>query len=103
MAKVAPPSVSPTPKKEKLETKKGMPMSNLINESDKINVSLNNCSGTEERFPIAEQRLANQNIFDGSLSVFVEPPVGFDEEAEASYKVWQESLTYLEENAQKLP
>jgi hypothetical protein len=76
---------------------------NLINECVKRNVSLNNYSGAEEHFLAAERCLANQNIFGGSLSVFVEPPVGFDEEAEASYKVWQESLAYLQENAETMP
>jgi hypothetical protein len=30
-----------------------------------------------------------------------EPPVVFDEEAEAAYKVWQESLSYLVEDIER--
>jgi hypothetical protein len=69
-------------------------VSNLINESDRINVSLNNYSRTEEHSLTAEQRLVNQNSSEDGLSVLVEPPVEFDEEAEAAYKMWQE-MAYL--------
>ena len=65
-------------------------MSNLVNKSDRINVSLDNYSRTEEHSLTAEQRLVNQNSSKDRLSVFMEPPVEFDEEAEAAYKMWQE-------------
>jgi hypothetical protein len=73
-------------------------MFNLINESDKINVSLNGYSGSEEHFSTAEERLAEQRTSDGEPSTFLEPPVEFDSEAQAAYKVWQESLAYLQED-----
>ena len=73
-------------------------MLNLINECDKINVSLNTYSGAEERSPTSRQRLANQNTDDDDFSIFAEPPVRLDEEAEAAYKAWQESLAYLQEH-----
>jgi hypothetical protein len=47
-------------------------MLNLINESDKINVGLSNFSGAEEHFPTSK----------------------------AAYKVWQESLAYLQEHTE---
>ena len=78
-------------------------MFNLINESDKINVSLNSYSGAEEPFPTAKQHLANQNTDDDDFSIFAEPPVMFDEEAEAAYKVWQESLAYLQQHTETMP
>ena len=78
-------------------------MSNLINECDRLNVSLNSYSGSEEHFVTAEERLAAQNTSDGDPSTFLEPPVEFDNEAEASYKVWQESLGYLQRIAEKIP
>ena len=73
-------------------------MFNLINELDKINVNPNGYSGSEEHFSTAEERLAGQSTSDGEPSTFLEPPVEFDSEAEAAYKVWQESLAYLQEN-----
>jgi hypothetical protein len=76
-------------------------MSNLINESDKINCSLKHYRDAEELFSVAEHGLADQSTSDGGFSVFLEPLVGFDEEAEAAYKVWQESLTYLQRNVEK--
>ena len=65
-------------------------MSNLINEYDKISVSLDNYSRTEVHSLTAEGRLVNRNSSQDGLSVFVEPPVGFDEEAEVAYEAWQE-------------
>ena len=73
-------------------------MSNLMNECDKFNVNHNSYSGSEEHFSTAEERLAEQSISDGEPSTFLEPPVRLDEDAEAAYKVWQESLAYLQEN-----
>jgi hypothetical protein len=72
-------------------------MFNLINESDKINVSPNGYSGSEEHFSTVEERLAEQSTSDGEPSTFLGPPVEFDSEAQAAYKVWQESLAYLQE------
>ena len=45
-------------------------MFNLINESDKINVSLNGYSGSEEHFSTAEERLAEHRTSDGEPSTF---------------------------------
>jgi hypothetical protein len=67
-------------------------MFNLINESDKINVSLSNCSGAEEHFSTSKQCLANQNTDDGDFASF--------EVAEVSYKVWQESVALLQEHTE---
>lgn len=78
-------------------------MSILINEYDKINVSLNSYSGAEEHFVTAEQRLADQNTSDGDLSDFLDEPLVPDQEAEASYKVWQESLAYLQQHTETMP
>jgi hypothetical protein len=75
----------------------------IINESDKINVSLTTYSGAEERFPTSKQRLANQNTDEDYFSIFAEPPVMFDEETDAAYKVWQESLAYLQEHTETMP
>src|SRR5271163_3491615 len=87
MGKVAP-SFNPPPKKGEAQTEEGISMLNLINECDKINVSLNNYSGTKERLPTAEQRLPNQNADDDDFSIFAEPPVKFDSEAEAAYDAY---------------
>ena len=78
-------------------------MFNLIREYDKINVSLNTYSGAEEHFPTSKQRFADQNTDDDDFSIFAEPPVMFDEEAEAAYKLWQESLAYLQEHTETMP
>ena len=78
-------------------------MFNLINECDKINVNPNGYSGSEEHFSTAEERLAEQSTSDGEPSTFLEPPVEFDSEAEAAYKVWQESLAYLQEELEGMP
>jgi hypothetical protein len=35
---------------------------------------------------------------DGDLDCLWEPPVIFDRKADAAYKLWQESLAYLQED-----
>ena len=77
-------------------------MSSLINECDKLNVNPNSYSGSEEHFSTAEERLAEQSTSDGEPSTFLEPPVEFDSEAEAAYKVWQESLAYLQDDLEEM-
>ena len=78
-------------------------MSSLINECDKLNVNHNSYSGSEEHFSTAEELLAEQSTSDGEPSTFLEPPVEFNSEAEAAYKVWQESLSYLQEELSGMP
>jgi hypothetical protein len=76
-------------------------MSNLINESDKINCSLKNYRDAEELFSVAEHGLADQSTSDGDLFDFSDQPLVSDQEAEAAYKVWQESLAYLQQNGEE--
>lgn len=72
-------------------------MSNLRNECEKWNVNPNSFNGAQEHFSSAQERLAEQGTSDGEPSTFLKPLVEFNSEPEAAYKVWQESLAYLQE------
>ena len=50
----------------------------------------------------ANQCLPDQNPCDGEPDCLWEMPAVLDEEAEAAYKGWQESLSYLQEDIERL-
>jgi hypothetical protein len=76
-------------------------MSNIIHKSDTTTINLDHHSGTEEHLLTADQ-LPSQKFCNYEFDLFWEPPVVLDEEAEAAYRVWQESLSYLQEDIERL-
>jgi hypothetical protein len=73
-------------------------MTNLITTCSTVNINFNRYSGSEELLA-ANQCLPEQNLSDGEPDCLSEPPVDFDPEQEARYHAWQESLSYLIEEA----
>jgi hypothetical protein len=76
-------------------------MTYLIHDYFMINITPTLHSGTEKQLT-GNQCLPEQNPSDGEPDCLWEPPVVRDEEAEAAYKVWQESLSYLQEDIERL-
>jgi hypothetical protein len=76
-------------------------MTNLVSTLGIWNTNLGRYSGTGERLWTADQ-LPSQNYCDSGPDFLWEPPVVLDEEAEAAYKIWQESLSYLQEDIERV-
>jgi len=72
-------------------------VTDLINTFCKVNIILNHCSRSGQHRLVVEQYLADQNCSDCDNECRCELPVEYDHEAEAAYKVWQESLAYLQQ------
>ena len=76
-------------------------MSNLISTRNTVNTNFEHCSDIEEHFLTANRWLPEQIPCDGEPNRLWEPVVVLDEQAEAAYKVWQESLSYLQEDIER--
>jgi hypothetical protein len=87
---------------ERLETKKGVFVTDLINNCWTFNIILNHCSRSERHSLTIERYLSHHNRGDCDPYHY-EPRVEFDQEAEAAYKVWQESLAYVRGTLENVP
>jgi hypothetical protein len=76
-------------------------MTSLIHNFCTTNITPALHRGTEKHLT-GNQCLPEQNPCNGEPDCLWEAPVVFDEEAEAAYQVWQESLSYLIEDIERL-
>ena len=66
-----------------------------IHKLNTINIIPNDYDIAEDRISSGDQALADLTPSDGDLSYLYEPPPIFDAEAEAAYRVWEESFSYF--------